>query len=177
MTPTTFTTFNSKSQQPVEQALQDQLNEAAEKFAQDYAGVTDEKSQAQNFMRDLCKVYGLESRHAVRFEHRVKGVGRASTNFVDGFFPGLLLVEMKTAGKDLAAAYEQAKDYVAQLKKPEEKPRHILVCDFQNLHLYDEHPDPAARHPAIKFKLTEFRQHVNALDFLLGYERLIIERQ
>jgi N-6 DNA Methylase len=159
------------------QSLQDELNEAAEKFAQDYAHVTNEKSEAQNFMRDLCKVYKLESRHAVKFEHRVKGAGRTTTNFVDGFFPGLLLVEMKTTGKDLDGAYAQAKNYVTQLKKPEEKPRHILVSDFQNLHLYDEHPDLTVRRAPIKFKLAEFRQHVNELDFLLGYERIITERQ
>jgi hypothetical protein len=159
------------------QALQDELQDAAEQFAKDYANVTDEKSEGQNFMRDLCRVYKLESRHAVRFEHRVKGVGRKNTNFVDGFFPGLLLVEMKTAGKDLDVAYAQALDYVGQLKKPEEKPQHILVCDFQNLHLYDEREPEAVRRAPVKFKLGDFRQHVNELDFLLGYERLIIERQ
>jgi N-6 DNA Methylase len=159
------------------QLLQDDLNAAAEKFAKYYANVTNEKSEGQNFMRDLCKVYKLESRHAVRFEHRVKGIGRTNTNFVDGFFPGLLLVEMKTTGKDLEGAYKQASNYVTQLKKLEERPRHILVSDFQNLHLYDEHPVPAERKAPIKFKLSDFRQHVNDLDFLLGYERLIAQRQ
>lgn len=53
--------------------MQDELNEAAEAFASEYAGVTDEKGEAQNFTRDLCKVYKLNSRHAARFEHRVKG--------------------------------------------------------------------------------------------------------
>jgi hypothetical protein len=94
-------------------------------------------------------------------------------NRIDGFFPGLLLVEMKSKGEDLTKAYTQAKGYIPKLKKKEDKPLYILVSDFQNLHLYDE---TGEREP-IKFKLADFKSHVNDLGFLLGYERIYQDRQ
>ena len=41
-------------------------------------------------MRGLCQVYGLNVRHAVRFEHRVKGMGRKTVNFVDEGVPNFV---------------------------------------------------------------------------------------
>jgi type I restriction-modification system DNA methylase subunit len=80
---------------------------------------------------------------------------------------------MKSGGKDLQEAYEQAKAYIPKLKNLDDVPRYILVSDFQNLHLYDE---TGVKEP-LKFKLADFKSHVNDLDFLLGYERIYQARQ
>ena len=79
---------------------------------------------------------------------------------------------MKSAGADLDEAYQQAKSYIPLLKNKKDAPKHILVSDFQNIHLYDE----SGKNPPIKFKLADFRSHVNDLEFLFGYERIIQER-
>lgn len=155
------------------QEQQDQLNDRAEAFSKEFADASYELGQAQNFVRELCGVYGLNYLRSVDFERRVAKDSGVGINRIDGFFPGLLLVEMKSKGKDLAEAYEQAKGYIPKLKNKEDIPLYILVSDFQNLHLYDLKGEK----PPLQFKLADFKSHVNALDFLLGYERIYQDRQ
>jgi type I restriction-modification system DNA methylase subunit len=155
------------------QEQQDQLNDRAEAFSKEFAHASYEMGQAQNFVRELCGVYGLNYLRSVDFERRVaKDSGKGITR-IDGFFPGLLLVEMKSKGEDLTKAYEQAKAYIPRLKNKEDIPLYILVSDFQNLHLYDLKGEK----PSLQFKLADFKSHVNDLDFLLGYERIYQQRQ
>lgn len=149
------------------QALQDDLNNRAEAFSKQFAKATYEMGEAQNFIRELCGVYGLNYLRSVDFERRIQKSSGRGINRIDGFFPGQLLIEMKSAGQDLQEAYEQAKGYLPLLKNPVEMPRYILVSDFQNLHLYDLQAAEAQK--PLRFPLAHFRQHVNALDFLLGY--------
>lgn len=158
---------------PHPQELQDRLNDRAEAFSKEFADASYEMGQAQNFVRELCGVYGLNYLRSVDFERRVAKDSGIGINRIDGFFPGQLLVEMKSKGKDLAEAYEQAKGYIPKLKNKEDTPLYILVSDFQNLHLYDV----AGEKPPIRFKLADFKSHVNDLDFLLGYERIYQNRQ
>jgi len=96
------------------------LRKRAAKFAKNYADAVYEMGEAQNFIRDLCEIFNLNYRCSVRFEERIKklkGSGR-----IDAFFPSLLLVEMKSAGKDLDKAYIQATEYFQGLKKAKIKP-------------------------------------------------------
>ena len=158
-----------------DQALQDELNNRAEAFSKQFAKATYEMGEAQNFIRELCGVYGLNYLRSVDFERRIQKASGTGINRIDGFFPGLLLVEMKSAGQDLAEAYEQAKGYLPLLRNAAEQPRYILVSDFQNLHLYDL--QAAEGQEPLRFPLAHFRQHVNALDFLLGYERVYQQLQ
>jgi type I restriction-modification system DNA methylase subunit len=159
--------------QHIDQEQQDALNERAEKFTKNFANADYESGQAQNFVRELCGVYGLDYLRSVEFEHRVRKADGKGINRIDGFFAGLLLVEMKSKDKNLDEAYQQALDYIPLLKNPADAPRHILISDFQNLHLYDVSGAAAP----IKFKLADFKQHIGDLDFLLGYERILQQRQ
>ena len=72
--------------------------------------------EAQKFITALCRVYGLDAHHAVEFEFRVRKADRKGINRIDGFFPGLLLIEMKSRGEDLEAAFNQALEYVQLLE-------------------------------------------------------------
>jgi hypothetical protein len=86
------------------QEEQDLLNDRAEAFSKEFANASYEMGQGQNFVRELCGVYGLNYLRSVDFERRVakdSGIGNLR---IDGFFPGQLLVEMKSRGKDLAEA-------------------------------------------------------------------------
>jgi hypothetical protein len=64
-----------------------------------------------------------------------RGEGR-----IDLFWPGKLLVEMKSTGKDLSTekggAAHQAFDYIEHLE-PEDRPRWVLVSDFAHFVIYD----------------------------------------
>ena len=81
----------------------DTLRKRAAAFAKDFSKATYEMGEAQNFIRGLCHVFDLNHRRAVRFEERVKKLG-GKRGRIDGFFPGLLLVEMKSTGADLDKA-------------------------------------------------------------------------
>lgn len=146
------------------------LRQRATKFAKEYADAHYEIGEAQSFIIGLCQVFGLNHRRAVSFEKRVKktkGSGR-----IDGFFPSLLLIEMKSKGEDLDKAYQQATGYFHGLNN-DEMPRCLLISDFQNLHLYDLE----THSEAIKIKLADLPQQIEHFLFLAGYEKLAIEKQ
>jgi hypothetical protein len=147
------------------------IRKRAAKFALEFSDAHYEAGQAQSFIRGLCEVFDLPYLKAVSFEHRVKKLGGARGR-IDGFFPGLLLIEMKSAGEDLDAAFLQATKYLPMLDEAE-LPRHILVSDFRNIHLYDRisHGTP------LRFTLGEFPRHVEALLFLAGYKTVLAEKQ
>ena len=147
------------------------LRNNAAKFAKEFADSTYEMGDAQDFMRGLCAIFGLNHRRFVSFEKRVKKLGNKQGR-IDGFIPSLLLIEMKSAGKDLDKAYQQATDYFHHLKD-EELPRCVLISDFHNLHLYDLE----TRAEPLKIKLAELPQHIEQFKFLAGYEKLAIEKQ
>ena len=87
-------------------------------LAKDYASASYEMGQAQNFIRDLCEVFGFSAKRLVNFEQRVKKAS-GSSGRMDGFYPGKLLIEMKSRGEDLQAAYQQALDYLPGLQDAE----------------------------------------------------------
>ncbi|MGZ8227857.1 MAG: DNA methyltransferase, partial [Methylococcaceae bacterium] len=107
----------------------------------------------------------------MRFEERVKKLG-GKRGRIDGFFPGLLLVEMKSTGEDLNKAYLQATEYFPGLKD-EEMPRCVLVSDFANLHLYNLE----SKEPPLKIKLAEFPQAIDHFKFIAGYETIAVQQQ
>ncbi|MDO8718821.1 MAG: class I SAM-dependent DNA methyltransferase [Polaromonas sp.] len=137
----------------------------AYRLMKDYADASYEMGQAQDFIRDLCEVFGFSHKRLVSFEQRVKKLGGARGR-IDGFYPGKLLIEMKSRGQDLDAAYIQATEYLHGLKD-EELPDYILVSDFAQLRLYrrDGRSEPICSH-----SLQDFDKHIDAYLFLAGYE-------
>ena len=147
------------------------LRKRAAAFAKDFSKSTYEMGEAQDFIRGLCHVFDLNHRRAVRFEERVQKLG-GKRGRIDGFFPGLLLVEMKSTGADLDKAYLQATEYFPGLKD-EEMPRCVLVSDFANLHLYNLE----SKEPPLKIKLAEFPQAIAHFKFIAGYETIAVQQQ
>jgi len=143
----------------------------AARFARDFSRAGYEMGEAQNFIRGLCEIFELPVLKAVSFEHRARKLG-GSHGRIDGFFPGLLLIEMKSTGKDLALAYQQATEYLPNLPV-DELPLAILVSDFTLIHLYDckHHGEPLC------FRLSELPTHIDALLFLAGYKSEIAQQQ
>jgi len=147
------------------------IRQRAAAFAKEFAKAGYEMGEAQNFIRGLCNVFGLEYRRAVRFEERVNKLG-GKKGRIDGFFPGKLLVEMKSAGEDMDKAYIQATEYFPGLKD-EEMPDYVLVCDFANLHLYNL----VSKEPPLKIKLAEFPQNIEPFLFMAQYEAVAIQEE
>lgn len=104
-------------------------------FAKEQKGASNERSQAQTFWLRFYECFGIRDVSAAVYEQSVKKLGGAQ-GFIDSFIPGKLIVEHKSRGKDLDAAFDQASEYFLSLKE-EERPRYIITSDFARIRLYD----------------------------------------
>lgn len=140
-----------------------EIRKAATAFSKRWKTAFDEKSQAQSFLKEFFEVFGVDAVRQATFEHRVK-FADGSQGFVDCFWPGTILVEMKSKGKDLDAAYAQAMDYVRALPDPSTLPSALVVSDFQTFRFYDLTKDRALT----TFKLVELRKYVTLFGAMIG---------
>ncbi len=141
----------------------DEIRRRAKAFSERHATSSDERADAQLFVNDFFQMFGLSSRQIGRYERRVTDVLHKERGFIDFFWPGQIIVEMKSAGKSLAAAEKQALDYIDGIKSAAEKPRFVLACNFQHWRLVDleEKRD-------LEFALADLPKHINAFDFIHG---------
>ena len=142
---------------------QSEIRARAEKFAADWADAVREEAEAQSFQNDFFHIFGIERRKVAIFEHRVKC--EDGDGYIDLFWKGRIMIEMKSRGKSMEKAWEQARRYAATLK-PHEMPRCILICDFEHWDLYDLDRD-AEKH---SFTLAELPQHIHRFYYLAGYD-------
>jgi len=70
------------------------------------------------------------SRRVASFEEPVKRLGEKVAGFIDLFWKGVLLVEQKSAGRDLVPRQGAGLDYF-RASKEHELPRYLLVSDFR----------------------------------------------
>ena len=112
-----------------------EIRARAARFSADYAGAHYEKGETQSFYNDFFEVFGTPRRKVASFEEPVKKLGNKQ-GFIDLFWKGMLLVEHKSAGRDLSKAKTQAFNYFPGLKQAE-LPRYLLLCDFQTFELHD----------------------------------------
>ena len=147
-----------------------EIRTRAKGFADDWAGKGYEKGETQTFYDEFFRVFGMERKAVGSFERAVKKLG-GGQGFIDLFWPGVLLVEQKSEGRDLGKAEFQAMDYVHAVKDSE-RPRYVLVSDFQTFRLIDlaEREDTA-------FALSDLHKHVEKFGFILGVERRTFKDQ
>lgn len=79
----------------------------------------EERQQAQSFIRDLLTVFGITKTKAGLYEKRAQRSSTGRQGFIDALIPGLCLIEMKSSGKNLELAEDQALDYVDGLNEIE----------------------------------------------------------
>jgi hypothetical protein len=130
-----------------------------------------EKGQTQSFYDEFFGVFGVPRTRVATYEKRVQALETGRRGFIDLFWPGTLLVEQKSAGRDLGAALSQALDYVDWLPEAQ-RPRHILVSDFQRFELTD-----LETHREWRFTLPELKRHVEAFGFILGVQPRLFRNQ
>jgi hypothetical protein len=141
-----------------------ELRVRAYAFAKKYADAAYEKGETQTFYNDFFQIFGVERRVVARYEEHVKKLNN-KTGFIDLFWPKVLLVEQKSAGRDLAKASEQAGEYFDALKSTD-KPRYQLVCDFQNFELLDRDTREMSF-----FKLADLPDKIEQFNFIRGLDR------
>ena len=79
-------------------------------FAEEWRDAAYEKGETHSFYNEFFEVFGVRRRNLARYEEHVKKLNNAQ-GFIDLFWPGVLIVEQKSAGRDLDSAYEQAGAY------------------------------------------------------------------
>ena len=140
----------------------------------DKAPNTREEADAQDFQTDFLNIFGVSRRQVANFEHRVSIGGQEDLfggtiggrrGYIDLFWKGRIMIEMKTPGKDMKKAYEQAKEYAENLP-PDVLPEGILICDFCNFDYYNLEKN----NELVQFKLAELPQKVELFGYLAGYK-------
>lgn len=85
----------------------------------------DEKEEGHEPMRELMKCFGITKRNAISYERSSNRASTGRQGYIDTLIRGKALIEMKSAGKDLDRAEEQALDYVhdlADIETPSSSP-------------------------------------------------------
>ncbi|MCW5723619.1 MAG: class I SAM-dependent DNA methyltransferase [Maricaulaceae bacterium] len=141
-----------------------EIRARAAAFAEDWKDARYEKGETQSFYDAFFGVFGVSRRRVASFEHPVKLLGDRR-GFIDLFWKGVLLVEQKSAGRDLKRARTQALEYFPGLKEPE-LPRYLLVSDFQTFDLTDLETGEG-----VSFRLDQLAHHVERFGFIMGVER------
>ncbi len=147
-----------------------EIRARAADFAREWSDARYEKGETQSFYNDFFEVFGIRRRKVATFEEPVKKLGDKQ-GFIDLFWKGVLLVEQKSAGRDLTRARQQAHDYFPGLKD-HELPRYILLCDFQFFELIDLDTREETR-----FALADLPAHVEAFGFIVGVEKRVFQDQ
>jgi len=142
----------------------------AARFAKEWAAAAYEKGQTHLFYQEFFQLFGTPLRRFASFETPVARLGK-KRGYIDLFWKGVLLVEKKSAGRDLRRAREQAFDYFPGLAD-EELPRYILLSDFQRFELLDLETGTE-----IHFTLPELPQYVEHFAFIRGDEMLDLATQ
>ncbi len=130
-----------------------------------------EEADAQTFENEFFHIFGVERSKVAIFEQRVK-VSQEADGYIDLFWKGHIIIEMKSPGKGLERAYRQAREYANALQG-QEMPKCILICDFKHFHYYDLEKN-AAR---IEFGVEELAQHVELFGDLAGYKDVEYKEQ
>ncbi len=141
-----------------------EIRARAARFAEQHKDAHYEKGETQSFYNDFFEVFGQRRRDVAVYEEKVKKLNNKD-GFIDLFWPGKLLVEQKSAGRSLDKAREQATDYFLGLKELE-KPRYILLSDFQTFELID-----LETRDEYRFALSQLHENTRLFDFIAGYNR------
>jgi len=141
-----------------------EIRQRAAAFAQSWEGKGYEKGETQLFYQELFHIFDVPVRRVAVFEKQVAKLDDAQ-GYIDLFWPGVLLVEQKSKGRNLAKARQQALDYMHGLPDAEH-PRYMLLSDFESFELYDLDEDEATF-----FALEDLPHHVEKLGFIAGVQK------
>ncbi|KAA6337213.1 hypothetical protein EZS27_014691 [termite gut metagenome] len=139
-------------------------------FSKEWEDTSNENADAKSFLDAFFNIFGVTRRRVASFEHRIKKLD-GHDGYIDMLWKGNLLVEMKSRGKSLDRAYNQAIDYFPGLKE-HELPKFILVCDFKSFRLYDLETDRI-----YDFTLKEFYEKINLFGFIAGYGNNVVYKE
>lgn len=139
-------------------------------FAREWAGRGYERGETQLFYQHFFEVFGVSVRRVASFEEPVRTLGDRR-GFIDLFWKGVLLVEQKSAGRNLGRAQSQAFDYFPGITEAD-LPRYLLLSDFQSFELHDLNEGEV-----VSFTLQDLPRHVEKFGFVLGIQKRTFQDQ
>lgn len=143
-----------------------EIKQRAVKFSKEWEDVTEESAESQTFLNEFFEVFGISRRRVSTFEKPVTKLdGREG--YIDLLWPGKILIEHKSKGKNLEKAANQAIAYSFGLPE-EELPQYILACDFDRFVLHD-----LEENTIHEFVLKELVKHVRLFSFIAGYKKSV----
>ena len=161
-----------------------QQRNAAKKFAAEWKDRGYEKGETHSFwlelLHDICGV--SNPAQFITFESQVQ---LDHISFIDAYIPETkVMIEQKSLDVDLnkptkqsdgsmLTPYQQAKRYADQLPNSQ-RPRYIVVCNFQTFHVHDmEHPhdEPEA------IQLADLPKEYHRLAFLTDINKAHLKRE
>jgi hypothetical protein len=164
-----------------------EIRHNAIRFTREWTGEKREAAEKQTFWNEFFDVFGIRRRVVASFEEPVRRI-TGDCGFIDLFWPGIVLVEHKSAGANLGKAESQAFRYIHDLAREgrtKEIPRYVIVSDFTRVALHDLDPDDQRGLPlfenrrvsTIEFPLAEFHKHIHSFAFIPGYKQHRFEEQ
>lgn len=144
---------------------EDEIRRRLAEFAAHWGGYHgSERAEAQTFLNELLACYGVD-RQAVgaRFEERAAG------GFMDLFWPGVCIVEMKRPSEvnRLPEHRAQALGYWQNSGTPRAPaPRYVVLCAFHRFEIWE--PGAVYTEPRVILDLVDLPDSLDALNFLAG---------
>jgi type I restriction-modification system DNA methylase subunit len=139
-------------------------------FSKEWQNETSEDAEAKSFWDGFFNVFGVPRRRVATFEEPVKKLGD-KFGYIDLFWKGVLIVEHKSRGKSLDAAYTQALDYLPGINN-RDLPKYVIVSDFAHFRLYDL--EEKQQH---EFDLKDLHKNARLFGFIAGYQTHKIQAQ
>lgn len=140
---------------------------AAAKFAEKWKDTVEEKSHSQafwqEFFRDLLGISDLRE-SGVEFEKKVISSKKNTSTWIDVYWKDTFLVEQKSAGKDLDAAEDQAREYVFSLP-PAQRPPIVIVCDFARFRIVDY-----VLNKSHEFRLEDLPENLERIEAIVSHK-------
>lgn len=149
-------------------------------FSKTWANASREDSEAKPFWFEFFNIFGITNKRAATFEYAVKKLSAYPSNqapdlfghmptvktdgFIDLFWPGVLLVEHKSRGKDLDKALNQAMSYLSGITE-RDLPQLIVVCDFARFRIHS-----LETQETVEFLLEDLHKEVYRFGLLAGYK-------
>ena len=161
-----------------------QQRNAAKKFAAEWNGRGYEKGETHAFWMELLHIVCgvVNPAQFITFEGQVQ---LGHTSFIDAYIPETkVMIEQKSLDVDLnkpakqsdgsmLTPYQQAKRYADQLPNSQ-RPRYIVVCNFQTFHVHDmEHPHDK---PEV-IQLADLPKEYHRLAFLTDINKAHLKRE
>ena len=132
-------------------------------FSRTWADADNEKSQSNAFWIAFFEIFGITDKRVGTFELAVKKLGDKQ-GFVDFFWPGMLIVEQKSRGKDLNSAFDQALDYFPGIAE-RDLPQIVIVCDFARFRVLR-----LATGERFEFNLADLHKNIKLFGFWIGLQ-------